>query len=135
MTKETREFILKHQRLINENRFDIFFMTAHSTFTSSGCKKFCDALSAAGIDFIQYMSFIPTGFMLYGDETTYKIPNNITVICPKAFAISDLETMIIPKQVVAIQEEAFSYCEQLTDVTIEEADQMLKNAIDEVISQ
>lgn len=74
-----------------------------------------DALLEAGINPLEYMDYVPYGF-LRGSRRSNKdfiIPDNITAIEGYAFAGTDIEVIRIPEGVTEILQGAFSNCPNL----------------------
>ena len=115
----------KVQNLINDNKWDEVYELADSLlrdtkeFTQLHTKEFTQLLSSVGISPLNYMTYIPRGYLAGTEITSFKIPNHIKTIKYAAFAhCYNLTNIVIPNSVVDIGEAAFNYCTSLKNVTL-----------------
>ena len=79
-------------------------------------------LEAAGLDPLAYLDYIPAGYYCETSKKQYTIPRNIKEVNAYGFHYSELEEIEIPFNVTKIREAAFSYCEDLKLVEIDNPD-------------
>ena len=79
-------------------------------------------LEAAGLDPLAYLDYIPAGYYCVTPKKQYIIPRNKKEINAYGFHYSELEEVEIPFNVSKIGEAAFSYCEDLKLVEIDNPD-------------
>ena len=79
-------------------------------------------LEAAGLDPLAYLDYIPAGYYCDSSKKQYTIPRNIREVNAYSFHYSELEEVEIPFNVTKIGEAAFSYCEDLKYVMINNPD-------------
>ena len=112
----------------------VFFSTKITNFTitntlkhiNSGIFSNCTSLKQLILDknnrFFSFDGTFLTGkgkgtllFVLTQTEQII-IPSNIVIIGRYSFAYSNIQFIIIPSQIIEIQSDAFSYCQQLTNI-------------------
>ena len=115
----------KVQNLINDNKWDEVYELADSLlrdtkeFTQLHTREFTQLLSSVGISPLNYMTYIPRGYLAGTEITSFKIPSHIKTIKYAAFAhCYNLTNIVIPNSVVDIGEAAFNYCISLKNVTL-----------------
>ena len=79
-------------------------------------------LESAGLYPLKHLDYIPAGYYCDSLKTDIIIPGNTTEINAYAFHYSGLEQIEIPFNVTKIGEAAFSYCEDLKFVMINNPD-------------
>ena len=79
-------------------------------------------LESAGLDPLADLDYIPSGYYCDTLKTHFIIPRNIKEINAYGFHYSRLEQVEIPFNVTKIGEAAFSYCEDLKLVEIDNPD-------------
>ena len=79
-------------------------------------------LESAELDPLAYLDYIPSGYYCDNAKKTFIIPTNIKEINAYGFHYSGLEQVEIPFNVIKIGEAAFSYCEDLKLVEIDNPD-------------
>ena len=141
-----KEFVEKNIHLIEENRFKELYIIAEVD-PEVEVYDLTKLLYAAEIDPLQYLDYIPSGFMsgtfdhqpaivdlsylsrfkhIEGEAFAYNndlkeiiLPPNLETIGSTAFLASGLKKIIIPKSVTAIGDVAFMDCKYLSEVIIE----------------
>ena len=113
MKQDTKLFIEKYIQLIEENQFeDLYALVRHEDID---CSDFTDALYKAGIQPLDYMTYVPNRFAAdIKHITEYNIPENITVIKPVAFRENDLHRVSFPKSLTLLSAGCFEFCKELT---------------------
>ena len=79
-------------------------------------------LESAGLNPLAYLDYIPLGYYCDSLKTQFTIPRNIKEINAFGFHYSGLKQVEIPFNVTKIGEAAFSYCEDLKLVIIDNPD-------------
>lgn len=115
-----KKFIETNIDMLQNEFYNEFFLEAQQQFDPMRVNELGSCLEEAGIFCIPHMSFIPTGYYLYSDISTYNIHSDIKVIMGQAFRKSNLETITIPSNVIHINHYAFDDCFLLEEVKIEE---------------
>ena len=141
-----KEFVEKNIHLIEENRFKELYIIAEVD-PEVEVYDLTKLLYAAEIDPLQYLDYIPSGFMsgtfdkqpevldlsylprikhIEGEAFAYNLdlkeiilPPNLETIGATAFLASGLKKIVIPKSVKAIGDVAFMDCKYLSEVVIE----------------
>ena len=141
-----KEFVEKNIHLIEENRFKELYIIAEVD-PDLEVYDLTTLLYAAEIDPLQYLDYIPSGFMsgtfdkepevidlsylprikhIEGEAFAYNLdlkeiilPPNLETIASAAFLTSGLKKIVIPKSVKAIGGAAFMDCKYLSEVVIE----------------
>ena len=124
---EVKEIIEKHITLIEEEDWDTLFEKIQEEWIPQTTGKFAETLLSCGIDPLKTLTFIPEGYFILSQITSYKVPSNITRICYKAFYASDLENILVTSNVYEIDEQAFCSCDYLTTFYAEEGLKYLNN--------
>ena len=85
--------------MIEENQFeDLYALVRHEDID---CADFTDALYKAGIQPLDYMTYVPNRFAAdIKYITECNIPQNITVIKPFAFSETNLDRVTFPKSLI-----------------------------------
>ena len=124
MDVEVKHFIENHIDLIEDEKFKELYKILRDKLTSIELvSEFTETLLSAGIDPADYMEEIPPHYLGYLEGRnyiqSYIIPNNITSIGSNAFSYcSNLTTVTIGNGVKSIGNSAFNNCSGLTSVTI-----------------
>lgn len=141
-----KEFIEKNIHLIEQNRFKELYIIAEVE-PDLEVYDLTKLLYDAEIDPLQYLDYIPSGFMsgtfdkqpevidlsylpnikhIEGEAFAYNLdlreiilPPNLETIGATAFLASGLKKIVIPKSVIAIGDAAFMDCKYLSEVIIE----------------
>ena len=79
-------------------------------------------LEAVELNPLAYLDYIPAGYYCETSKKQYNIPRNIKEVDAYSFHCSELEEIEIPFNVTYIGEAAFSYCEDLKLVQIDNPD-------------
>ena len=107
----------KVQNLINNNKWDEVYELADSLLSSNS--EFTQLLSSVNISPLDYMTYIPKGYLTGTEITSLKIPNHIKTIKYVAFNhCHNLTNIVIPNSVVDVEKYAFNYCTSLKNVTL-----------------
>ncbi len=120
LTNGVKYLIKKYKYYIETSQFDLLFRKVEIDVIPLVINKFCNALTVAGIDFLNYMTYIPQGCFYGSTFEHFTIPSNITKINWEAFAFSDLQNIVIPSSVKYIEPEAFECCYDLRHVIFDE---------------
>lgn len=78
---------------------------------------FTEFLLNNGIDPLLGMTSIPAGFFYEVDIDTIVVPNNIVDIKDYSFSFSKVKEIVLPRTINEIGEEAFSHCDKLEKIT------------------
>lgn len=141
-----KEFVEKNIHLIEENRFKELYIIAEVD-PEVEVYDLTKLLYSIEIDPLQYLDYIPSGFMsgtfdkqpevidlsylprikhIEGEAFAYNndlkeiiLPPNLETIGSTAFLASGLKKIVIPKSVKAIGDVAFMDCKYLSEVIIE----------------
>lgn len=141
-----KEFVEKNIHLIEENRFKELYIIAEVD-PDVEVYDLTTLLYDADIDPLQYLDYIPSGFMsgtfdkqpevidlsylprikhIEGEAFAYNLdlkeiilPPNLETIGSTAFLASGLKKIVIPKSVTAIGDAAFMDCKYLSEIVIE----------------
>ena len=115
-SNQIKHYLTMNISLIDDCNFEELYNASEAY---SICNRdISDALLEAGINPLEYMDFVPYGF-LRGSRRSNKnfiIPDNITAIEGYAFAGTDIEVIRIPEGVTEILQGAFSNCPNLHKV-------------------
>lgn len=146
MNPPLKEFVEKNIHLIEENRFKELYTIAEVE-PDLETYDLTKLLYSADIDPLQYLDYIPSGFMsgtfdnqpevidlsssphikhIQDGAFAYNLnlkeiilPPNLETILSYAFLASGLEKIIIPKSVKSICDVAFMDCKYLSEIIIE----------------
>ena len=110
--KELKELIKDSEGELYRNDFDAIYNKIDDCYLSSA---FTALLLKNNINPLEYMSYVPSNFMLEINVEDFVIPNSIKKIKWYAFSWCDFKSITIPKSVEIIEDSAFSNCE-ITDV-------------------
>ena len=110
--KELKELIKDSEGELYRNDFDAIYNKIDDCYLSSA---FTALLLKNNINPLEYMSYVPSNFMLEINVEDFVIPNGIKKIKWYAFSWCDFKSITIPKSVEIIEDSAFSNCE-ITDV-------------------
>ena len=110
--KELKELIKDSEGELYRNDFDAIYNKIDDSYLSSA---FTALLLKNNINPLEYMSYVPSNFMLEINVEDFVIPNGIKKIKWYAFSWCDFKSITIPKSVEIIEDSAFSNCE-ITDV-------------------
>ena len=115
--KELNELIKDSEEELNNNDFEAIYSKIDDAYVSTA---FTALLLKNNINPLEYMSYVPSDFMLEIDDIEdFVIPNGIKKIEWYAFSWCDFKSITIPKSVEIIEDSAFSNCNELTDVYYE----------------
>ena len=120
ISDQVKEFINRHAYAIDDNQWQsIYESDGYSELTPRDCGAFSYLINKAGINPLDYMSYVPWYYMYATDITKLNLPRNIIEIDDAAFQhCADLTRAFIPDSVKAIGKSAFSDCTSLIDITI-----------------
>ena len=110
--EELKELIKDSEGELYRNDFDTIYNKIDDCYLSSA---FTALLLKNNINPLEYMSYVPSNFMLEINVEDFVIPNGIKKIKWYAFSWCDFKSITIPKSVEIIEDSAFSNCE-ITDV-------------------
>lgn len=110
--EELKELIKDSEGELYRNDFDAIYNKIDDCYLSSA---FTALLLKNNINPLEYMSYVPSNFMLEINVEDFVIPNGIKKIKWYAFSWCDFKSITIPKSVEIIEDSAFSNCE-ITDV-------------------
>ena len=111
--KELKELIKDSEEELNNNDFEAIYSKIDDCYVSTA---FTALLLKNNINPLEYMSYVPSDFMLEIDDIEdFVIPNGIKKIKWYAITWCDFKSITIPKSVEIIEDSAFSNCE-ITDV-------------------
>ena len=110
--EELKELIKDSEGELYRNDFDAIYNKIDDGYLSSA---FTALLLKNNINPLEYMSYVPSDFMLEINVEDFVIPNGIKKIKWYAFSWCDFKSITIPKSVEIIEDSAFSNCE-ITDV-------------------
>lgn len=119
LSKTVKTILETHIRLIEEEEWDMFFERIQEDYIPSTVNDVARAIEHCGIFPLKKMTFIPEGYYLLSELSTYDIPPNIMRLCYKSFAISDIKSIHIPSSIQEIGESAFESCDFLHTVTMD----------------
>lgn len=113
MEQDTKLFIEKHIELIEENQFDdLYSLVRHEDID---CSDFTDALYKAGIQPLDYMTYVPNRFAAkINTVQEYVIPDGIKKIEAFAFDGNALKRVTFPETLEELKRGCFSFCKNLT---------------------
>ena len=109
--KELNELIKDSEEELNNNDFEAIYWMNNTVVN----RAVTALLLKNNINPLEYMSYVPDGFMLEITIEDFVIPNGIKKIKWFAFSWCDFKSITIPKSVEIIEDSAFSNCE-ITDV-------------------
>lgn len=113
---EIRKFLTNNIDLIDASNFEALYDKADELALAR--RDITDALLAADINPLEYLDYVPSGY-LRGSRRSNKgivIPNNIIEIEAYAFSGTDIETIVIPEGVTTILNGALGNCPYLHKV-------------------
>ena len=114
--KELKELIKDSEEELNNNDFEAIYSKIDDCYVSTA---FTALLLKNNINPLEYMSYVPSDFMLEIDDIEdFVIPNGIKKIKWYAITWCDFKSITIPKSVEIIEDSAFSCC-NITDVYYE----------------
>lgn len=115
MDKWIKETLREHKDLIEENKWEEFYEDIHED--SRG--EITSVLLDAGINPLDYMSYMPDDFLYEASISRFTIPKNIVNISTGAFAGCESLTHVdVPESIKIIGSYAFFQCRGLTDFVI-----------------
>ncbi len=121
MDKHIIDFIKEHEELIEENKWEEIYEEI-GIWHRSG--EFTTAIIEAGINPLDYLSYVPLGYLYRGSLETIHIPNTINEIREDSFRyVSGLKSITIPNSVKEIGAFAFS-SSSLENIIFEEGSQL-----------
>ena len=120
MNKFIKKFILEHEDLIEDNKWDEAYEELFKLYGYSIIAEFTKTLEDSGIYPTKYFTKIPAGYHFndLGLEAEI-IPATIKVIGPTSYQwCANLTSLHIEEGVESIGDEAFQFCTKLTEVEI-----------------
>lgn len=130
ISAETKKFVDSHLHLIDENRFQEFYdlllaeTSEAAIFSSYDVGQLTTMIMDCGVNPLNYLKNVP-GYYLAGQTTpfhTFIIPEGVESIDTRAFHLSQIEEVILPKSCTYVGYKAFSGCQLLSEVTIKNPD-------------
>ena len=109
--EDLKNFISNYEKELNNNDFEAIYWMNNTVVN----RAVTALLLKNNINPLEYMSYVPDGFMLEITIEDFVIPNGIKKIKWFAFSWCDFKSITIPKSVEIIEDSAFSNCE-ITDV-------------------
>ena len=110
--EDLKNFISNYEKELNNNDFEAIYWMNNTVVN----RAVTALLLKNNINPLEYMSYVPSDFMLEIDDIEdFVIPNGIKKIKWFAFSWCDFKSITIPKSVEIIEDSAFSNCE-ITDV-------------------
>ena len=120
MTQAVKKFIENYISLIDKNMFDEFFERAQEEFIPQTVHDIGRMLEDANIHPLKYMTFIPEGYYMISQMTSFVTPKNIVRVCYKAFSSADIETLHVTSNCIELEPDCFEGCYFLEKVTLDE---------------
>lgn len=122
------QFIKDNKHLIEKNKY--FFLYKKMRLHNFHCGKFTDFLIyECGIDVLKHTQGVVYDEMFArSEQTEIKIPEGITEIKSSAFFRCKADNIILPSTLEKIGEFAFSYCDNLKQITIPKHTKVAENA-------
>ncbi len=121
MNKEVVKIIKENEELIDANRWhEIYRILMEDVVDYEIRGAFTAAMLSVGINPLEYLGFIPAGFLYFSTITDIHIPSHIRSIGSYAFRNSDLEKITFEKgsQLTSIGDYAFEYVDNLKSIVI-----------------
>lgn len=116
--RSLKNFIEENIELIENGEFEVIYSDLDADFRYTFIGDFTEALIKAGIDPAKYMKEIPPHYLGGTSLRSYMIPNNITAIGEYAFSgYNGLTEVVIPSTVTSIGAYTFRYCHELRSIT------------------
>ena len=119
MNRNVSTFINKHKDMINNDDWEMLYVSANNILNSQDIGELTTILLASDIDPLNFLDSIPKNYLAHADISKFDIPKNIKKIDRSAFnACKYLINVTIPSGVTSIGNEAFAYCDNLNSITI-----------------
>lgn len=120
MNRFIKQFILDHEDLIEDNKWDAVYTELFNMYGYSIISEFTATLEKSGIFPTQFFTRIPAGFHFNDLSLEHEvIPSNIKSIGASSYQwCTNLTTLQIQEGVEEIEEEAFQFCTKLDYVEI-----------------
>ena len=123
-----KELIKKYAALIETNKFDQLYETlAKSAQESAFIPDITEVFESAGINPLDYMTYIESGMYYQSQLTEINIPNNIRSIQRKAFEAAYINKIVMSDSVKTIGHRCFSDCRDLTHITLSNRIEVIPN--------
>ena len=125
LSKYAKALIEKYIKYIESEEYDDLYCFIYEDDLCVNLKsvgEITDVLESAGLDPLKHLDYIPAGYYCGSPKKDIIIPRNTAEISAYAFHYSGLEQIEIPFNVTKIGEAAFSYCEDLKFVMINNPD-------------
>ena len=122
LDKIAAEILRKYSALISKKEFHMLFgwWETDERFTPEQAEeiigKMSEFLYAAGIPFMQYLDFIPTGVFYGAEVTNINVPKNISHIEYWAMSGCTADRIVFQGDLDRLEEGVMSYCENLKEV-------------------
>lgn len=119
MDETLKNFINENLDLINENTKESWEQLYQSLKSPIYIGRFTKILSAAGINPIEKLDYIPDSYMYGLDITSYIVPSNITRIERLAFSeCTSLMHILLPDNLTYIGDSAFYNCNKVSKIIL-----------------
>lgn len=117
MKKIILKFIKAHGNLIDNNEWEMLYVSANNVLLADDVGELTLLLLSANIDPLSYLDFIPEDYLAYAQIKEFNIPNNIKKIGAKAFSnCGEIIRIDIPDSVEEIGRLAFYNCLNLKSI-------------------
>ena len=120
MTDELKSFIVDNSELINTAQWDEVYSKLYVNNLETDIGEFTTALLEIGIDPGKTMKKLPVCFLSRSDIPYYTIGKNVTELDKFSFYLSNIESVIIPDNVVKLGPDCFYSCLRLRKLSIGE---------------
>lgn len=119
MNKNISSFINKHKDMINNNDWEMLYVSANNILSAPDIGELTTILLASDINPLNFLDSIPEAYLAYTNISKFDIPKNIKKIDDSAFDSCEYLTNItIPDSVTSIGDNAFYNCSSLTSIII-----------------
>lgn len=115
---EIISLVKQNQELIDENRFEELYWKVSHLPTTNIISNLTKLLLDSGINFLNYMPYIPQECFKSLKIISLKIPKSIKQIKNNSFALSSIQDIEIPSSVDYIGRAAFYGCKELKNISI-----------------
>ena len=119
MTNQVKEFIEDHVDLIEANKWREFYDIVDTEIrTLEATGELGSILLEAGINPLNYLNYVPMGFLSCTNISNIVIPGNVQSIMNQAFSdCKQLVSVVIPVNVSIMGVQVFDDCYNLKEIT------------------